>query len=286
MTSRIWERARRSGEHRDTRRDGEVPTPPRLASCALVLLALGLLLVACSPRTGRLDRITASGMLRVAMDPSFPPFESVDANDRIVGLDVDLARAIAERLSVEAHTVTTNYDALYDALTADRADVIISALYPDPARSEDFAFSAPYFDAGLVLVTVQGATISSASDLAGKPVACVFGTAGHMQALRWQETLDPPPTVVTADDPSTIMALLHNTAVGDAVVVIVDHVTARIAASEDPDLRIVMPPLSPEPYVIAVRREDRALLEAIDAALKALQADGTLEALDDRWLRP
>ncbi|MFO7696963.1 MAG: transporter substrate-binding domain-containing protein [Anaerolineae bacterium] len=288
MTSRIWERARRTGERRAAYQDGEVPTPPRLVFCcsegaslALVLLVLGLLLVACGARTGRLDRITASGMLRVAMDPSFPPFESVDTNDQIVGLDADLAQAIADQLGVEAHTVTTNYDALYDALTADRADIIISALYPDPSRSKDFAFSAPYFDAGLVLVTLQGAAVASASDLAGKSVACVFGTAGHMQALQWQETLDPPPTVVTVDDPNTIMALLQD----DTVVVIVDHVTARIAASEDPDLRIVMPPLSPEPYVVAVRREDKALFEAIDAALQALQADGTLDSLTARWLR-
>ena len=285
---------------------GEVSTPPRIVcqsatspdtsrlplpplslgdvpSLVLVLLVLGVLLAGCGARSGRLDRITASGLLRVAMDPSFPPFESVDSNDRIVGLDADLARAIAGHLGVEAHLVTTAYDALYDALTADRADIIISALYPDPARSSDFTFSAPYFDAGLVLVTLRDAAITTVADLAGKPVACVFGTAGHMQVLQWQETLDPPPTPVTVDDPNDIMALLRE---DTASVIVIDAVSARIAASDDPDLRIMMPPITPEPYVVAVRSEDEALLKAIDAALQALQADGTLEALTERWLRP
>jgi len=245
------------------------------------LLVAGLLLVSCGAQTGRLDRILDSGMLRVAMDPSFPPFESVDANGQIVGLDADLARAIAVHLGVEAHTVTTGYDALYDALTADRADVIISALYPDPSRSRDFTFTTPYFDAGLVLITLKDSTITTETDLSGQPVACVFGTAGHMQVLQWQETLVPPPTVVTVEAPGDLAARLH----GEAVAAIVDHVSARLAASQDPDLRILTPPLSPEPYVIAVRGEDKALFEAIEGALQALQADGTLDALVERWLR-
>jgi ABC-type amino acid transport substrate-binding protein len=216
------------------------------------------------------------------MDPSFPPFEHISADDRIVGLDADLAHAIARHLGVEAHTVTTAYDALYDALTADRADVIISALYPDPARSKDFAFSAPYFDAGLVFMTLDGAAISSVDDLKGKPVACVFGTAGHMQTLLWQETLDPPPMVITVEEPDALALLLHDREISAAVV---DHVSARIAESRDSDLRVITPPFSPEPYVVAVRRDDGALLEAIDSALQALEADGTLDSLTSRWLR-
>ncbi len=252
-----------------------------LSALGLRVLAAALLLAGCGARTGRLDRVLDSGMLRVAMDPSFPPFESVDAAGQIVGLDADLARAIADHLGVEAHTVTTGYDALYDALTADRADVIISALYPDPARSKDFAFTRPYFDAGLVLMTREESAIASEADLAGQPVACVFGTAGHMQVLQWQETLVPPPTVVTVEAPGDLAARLH----GEAVAAIVDHVSARMAASQDPGLRILTPPLIPEPYVIAVRGEDEALFEAIEGALQALQADGTLDALVERWLR-
>lgn len=247
----------------------------------LGVLATALLLAGCKARTERLDRVLDSGMLRVAMDPSFPPFESVDAAGQIVGLDADLARAIAGHLGVEAHTVTTGYDALYDTLTADRADVIISALYPDPSRSKDFAFTTPYFDAGLVLMTREKSAITGAADLAGQPVACVFGTSGHMQVLQWQETLSPPPTVVTVEAPGDLAARLHD----EAVAAIVDHVSARIAASQDPDLRILTPPLSPEPYVIAVRDEDKALFEAIEDALQVLQADGVLDVLVEHWVR-
>ncbi|MFN3761678.1 MAG: transporter substrate-binding domain-containing protein, partial [Anaerolineae bacterium] len=64
------------------------------------------------------------------MDASYPPFESIDGEGNLVGLDVDLGRELAARLGVEAHFVANlSYDGLYDALTADQVDVLISALY-------------------------------------------------------------------------------------------------------------------------------------------------------------
>ena len=117
----------------------------------LVLLAV-VLLLACTSHTDSLTRIRDAGILRVAIDPAFPPFEFVDGTGTLVGLDVDLGRQIAARLGVDAHFVTTGYDALYDALTVGRADVIISALYPDPSRMQNFAFTRSYFNAGEVLL--------------------------------------------------------------------------------------------------------------------------------------
>ncbi len=219
----------------------------------------------------------------MATDPSFPPFEAVDGDGQIVGLDADLARAIARRIGVEAHLVTTGYDALYDALTVNQADVIISALYPDPARSAGFAFSRPYFDAGQVLVTSIGSTILAPVDLAGRSVACVFGTEGHMQALRWEQSLDPPPTVLTADDWTGAVAYLRE---GKVDAVVVDQVSARIALNTGGGLAMVGSPIVAEPYVIAARHEDADLMDAINGILQDMETNGELEALVDSWMRP
>jgi polar amino acid transport system substrate-binding protein len=272
-------------------RDGEAIKPSRLCiegrcfvrSIIIVLILAGVLITAgCGSRPDSLSRIQTAGVIRVATDPSFPPFEFVNDDGQIAGFDADLARALAGHLGVEAHFVTTGYDALYDALTVGRADVIISALYPDPSRSSAFRFSSPYFNAGEVLVVPRTSEITAPEDVAGKTVICVFGTEGHMTALRWETTLSPPATLLTVDDPVTITRRLEQ---GEAQAVLVDHVSAQAALGREPDLRIVTPPVTDEPYVVAVRREDDDLAEAIDAALAELGADGTLEGMIQRWLR-
>ncbi len=225
----------------------------------------------------------ASGTLRVAVDPAFPPFESVNASGQIVGLDVDLVNAIADRLEVDAHFVTTGYDALYDALTVGRADIIVSALYPDPSRSHAFVFSRPYFDAGQVLLVSADAEADRPDDLVGGVIGCVFGTAGHMEALQWSQTLTHPPKLITVETPLTIVDLLQE---GVADAVLVDHVTAQQVAGWDAEIRIALPPVTHEPYVIAARREDRVLLETIDEILGHLITDGTVTALIERWMHP
>lgn len=237
---------------------------------ALLLLSLGL--TSCFSRADPLARIQEAGVLRVALDPSFPPFEFVDETNQSSGLDVDLARALAEQLGVEAHFVTTTYDGLYDALIVGRADVIISALYPDPTRTRDFVFSTPYFNAGEMLVAPLDAGITGPADLAGRRVAVVFGTDGHMAALEWEATL-----AIYQSAAEALTAL----AAGEVEAAVVDGVTARAAAKSALLLTLLV---TDEPYVIAARREDAALIDRFDAILDTLRGDGTLETLLDRWI--
>jgi len=259
-------------------------TPPAVRAILTVILALVLAgTAACGRRADALNRVQSSGILRVAIDPSFPPFESVDSTGQIGGYDADLARALAESLGVDTHFVTTGYDALYDALTVGRADVIISALYPDPSRTAGFAFSRPYFNAGEVIIVAEGSPISTPEDLAGRPVACVFGTAGHMELLQLEKTLVPSPAVIAVDDPATITALLQTNTV-DAIVI--DHVSAQLAAAGDPSAIILTPSLTDEPYAIAVKREDTRLLEALEETLSAMESNGTLDELVLTWMAP
>ncbi len=246
-------------------------------------LLLVLTLTQCAEGADPLARIQAQGALRVAMDPSFPPFESVDANGEIQGFDADLARHVARCLDVEAQPVTTNFDGLFDALTVGRADVIISGLYPNPSRTEDFVFSEPYFNAGDVLVSPTDQPLDEVAALAGTRVAVVFGTSGHMMASRWEERLDPAPALVTVETADAALAALAADTVDAAVV---EHLAAQIAQRAGQPLHLVELPESVTPYVIAARREDAALIEAVDACLEGLESDGTLDTLFDRWFTP
>ena len=255
----------------------------RRGTWAARLVLFLLLLCACSsPVPDALARIQSTGILRVALDPAFPPFEFVDSGDKVAGLDVDLARSIAARLGVEAQFVTTGYDALYDALTVGRADVIISALYPDPARTQAFAFSPTYFNAGEVLLVPDNSPIAGVDDLAGKQVALVFGTEAHMVALRWEKMMSTPPVLLTGDSPETIISVL---AAGRVDAIIIDNVTAQMSVGRMPGLHALMPPVTDEPYTIAARKEDTKLVDAIGTIIAEMQASGELEALIHRWMQ-
>ena len=129
-------------------------TPWVVGGAIVLLLVAGALVLLTRAREddGTLERVQATGELRVGLDASFPPFESLDANGNIVGYDADLARAIARALGAEPVFVNIGFDGLYDALQADRVDVVISGLPYDPRRTQDVIYSQPYFNAGQVLV--------------------------------------------------------------------------------------------------------------------------------------
>jgi polar amino acid transport system substrate-binding protein len=251
------------------------------------LLLTALLLLACAgcrSSDRALDRILEAGVLRVGMDASFPPFEYVDGEGNLAGFDVDLARAVADHLGVEAQFVANlPYDGLYDALTTQRVDVVISALYVDPTRMARFAYSASYFNAGHVLVTGETTTdIEAMEDLAGRTLAVTFGSEGDVAARTWNRRLADL-TILPCDTP---VQALDQVASGQADAALVDHVSALARTGAGTGLQVVGDPVTDEPYAIAVWGENRRLLRAINDALEHLEEDGTLEALKIRWFRP
>jgi len=247
----------------------------------LLTAMLSLLLASCLQKSDALDRIYETGKLRVAMDPSFPPFEFVDEAGNAAGLDVDMAQELAHRMNVEAHFVTTTYDGLYDALTVGRADVIISAIYPDQSRTQDFVFTPPYFNAGEVLVVATNSPIDTLADLSGQRISAVFGTAGHMEAMSWETLLDPSPTLTTHETIEEVLAALTN---DEADAIVMDNLSAQSAKAQGTSLRIVDPPLTDESYVIAARSEDSALIEELTRHLQAMREDGNMDTLSAQWI--
>ncbi len=246
-----------------------------LAVCYLLLALAG-----CGSSDRSLARVQAAGVLRVGLDPSWPPFEYVDANGEIVGLDVDLARAIGEKLGVQVHFVVSGWEGLYDALRAGQFDLIISALPYDPWRTRDVLYSSAYFNAGPVIVAHADGTIRRPEDLAGRRVYVELGSEGDVQARRlkkrWAEI-----EIVSFDTAQAALEALWANPNGAAVV---DHVSARLFERDHAGLQVVGEPLYDEFYVMAVESKAQSLHKAIEQALSELRKSGELDALLDRWL--
>ncbi len=221
------------------------------------------------------------GVLRVGLDPSFPPFDGLDASGAPVGFDVDLAAALARRWGVEVETVALGFDSLLDAVRTTRVDVVISALPFDERLTKDVHFSQPYFDAGMRLAARRDLPIAAVDDLTGKRVAVEWGSAGDMIARRLQREDKLDLTIVPYDTPQeAIDAAVHDPQI-DAL--FIDHVSLRLAQGMGAPLAAIGPPLESNPYVIASPLAAYRLAAEIEAALTQMQIDGELAALENRW---
>lgn len=247
----------------------------RLAIGALAIVAiLAIALLAwwsLRPADDAWARLQRGGALRVAVDPSFPPFDDVDDGGQLIGFDIDLAQELGRRLGVPVEFKAIAFDGLVDAVIADKADVIISAFPYDPRLTQDIRYSQPYFEGGLVLVTRAESPVIGAEDLAGRTVAVEWGSLGDAWArangldIRRQETAADALDAIVFDRANAVDAAL------------VDAVTA--ALSSTPDLVIRTPPLESDPYVIVLSTHAPKLAEAVDDALTHIMLDGTWDNL-------
>lgn len=229
---------------------------------------------------GSLIQIQQRGTLRVGLDASFPPFENIQPDGNIVGLDVDIAREIAADLGVTPEFINIGFDGLYDALLARRVDLVISGLPYDPRWTEDVQYSQNYFNAGQMLVVPgDDTTTATLEDLAGLTVAVEWGSQADMEGRRVAAEI---PTVelrrvATAGD--AISAVSNR----DTAAAIVDGVTGHSALSRD--LRPVTY-LTDEWYAAAVHIESHELLAAVNRSLTRLEQSGQMAKLKARWLTP
>ncbi len=255
----------------------------RLVRLAFLALLTTVGLLACrSGADPTWDRVRDTGVLRVGMDASFPPFEAVAADGSLVGFDVDLARELSHRLGLEPQFVANlPYDGLYDALTARRVDVVISALVVNPRRMADFAYSGVYFDAGPVLVVHEEEdTIQSVPDLGDHSLAVVLGTPGDQTARDWARRSGD----LTVVQYSTPTEALRGVETRETDAALVDHVSALQAIGRGSRVTVLGEPVVEVPYAVGMRDDSQQLLRAINGALAAMEDDGTLERLVIKWL--
>ncbi len=246
----------------------------------LVLLTLWLTFItACGKPDDSWERVREAGVLKVGLDPTYPPFEVADENGAR-GLDVDLAQALAADLGVEAEFVYFGFDGLYDALATEQVDVLLSALVIAPERSRDFAFSTPYFNAGQVLIVPAGnEKIGEMADLSGRTLAVELGALGHVEATTWAKRLPDLAVRPYTTSDEALAAVLAN----EADATLVDAISGRLYLKEQPQLKIVQE-VTVEPFALVVRIEDEQLLTQLNTSLENLRQSGELEAIIGKWL--
>lgn len=248
-----------------------------------LLLLTVVAITACTSQNNTWPRIQETGVLRVGLDPTYPPFELFDG-ENLTGIDVDLARSLADLSGLQVEFVYFGYDGLYDALATEQVDVLISALVVTPERTEDFAYSDPYFNAGEILIVPIGSDIEEMADLNGRSLAVELGAQGHVQATEWARQL-PNLTILPFNSPdAALTAVLQQ----EAEAALIDQISGRLfLKAQAADLIKRLPtPVTVEPFALVVRAEDKELLTHLNDNLAHLQAEGEVDAILNQWLGP
>ena len=222
-----------------------------------------------------LQDIQARGVLRVGIDPTYPPFDTVTGG-KVGGYDAQLAQEIAGDIGVRVEFQTLALDTLYDALAAGKVDILISALPFVYERQKEVRYSAPYYQAGQVLLVVAGnRAVSSVQDLSGRTAGVELGSNADTEARRIVRDGMKSMQVrsVYRAPEEALSALLE----GQVDAAITDNTSAQSYLRAHPGtLRVISPPLTDEPFVVAMPNRASGLLARVDTTIERLRASGKL----------
>lgn len=214
-----------------------------------------------------------------ALTGKFPPFSFYDSRGELAGFDVDVSREIARRMNRECHIVATEWDGILAGLLAEKYDAIIGSMAITPERARRVNFSIPYYESGAQLFVHRDNPdkIYSVDDCAGLRIAVVLGET-YQQYL---EKNYPEIEVVTYKSTVEIFEMLEQGRISG-------FVTDRLVGSwqvkqADRPFVPVGPLLYTERIGIPVRRDEAALCKQINAALTAMEKDGTRKTLFDKY---
>ncbi|MFZ2239600.1 MAG: ABC transporter permease subunit [Gordonia amarae] len=257
--------------------------PARALAPLLVLLCLAAALVGCSSSSSSdksgIDRIKESGVLRIGTEGTYAPFSYHDlATGKLVGYDVDVAEAVAEKLGVRAEFVETPWDSIFAALGADRFDVVANQVTITPERQGKYDLSDPYaIGEGVIVTRADDTSITSLNDLKGK-TAAQTATANWTQIAR-----DAGAKVETVEGFTQAIKLLSQ---GRVQATINDSIAvyAYLAETGDKSIKIAAQTGHKSEQAFAANKNS-GLMDDINQAIKELQDDGTLSTISQRYLR-
>ena len=232
--------------------------------------------------TGAADQLAAiqtNGKLVVALEGAWQPWSYHDESDTLVGYDVEVSRAIAEKLGVEPEYVESDWDSLFAGLDAGRFDIVCNGVEVTDERAKTYDFTTPYgYIHTALAVRKDNEDIKSFEDLKGKTTANSLASTYMELAESYGATVQG---IDTLEETIQLLTAGRIDATLNADVSFYDYLNVH----PDADFKLVAQTEDASHVAIPVRKGDdsASLLEAINTAIDELRADGTLKALGEKY---
>lgn len=229
-----------------------------------------------------MDRIESSGTLRVGVSGSQPPLNMTSKQDEIIGMEADLARALAASMGVEVEFVVKDFSELTAAVEAGEIDIALSGITMTPERNRRIAFAGPYFVSGKGLITTSAnlARASSPDDLDNQEVK-LAALAGSTSLMVIEDSVDGATPVPVANYDAGIKKVIA----GEVDAMVADFPICLVALFQYPDsgLESAISPLTFEPLGAAVPANDALFLNLVENYMGTLEMSGLMGMLRAKW---
>lgn len=224
------------------------------------------------------DGVGTAGTLVMATNAEFPPYEYHDgSNDEIVGIDAEIAQAIADKMGCKLQIEDIAFDSIIPEVTSGKADMGMAGMTVTDERKKSVDFSDTYAEASQVIIVKNDSSITSPDGLKDKIIGVQTGTTGDIYA-----------TDDFGDDHveryNKGMEAVQALSQGKIDAVIIDREPAKVFIADNTGLKILDQAYTTEQYAIAVEKGNTALLNNINAALAELKADGTLDKIVSKYI--
>ena len=217
-----------------------------------------------------------AGKLTMATNATFPPYEMTTDSGEIEGIDVDTAKAIAEKLGLELQIDDMDFDAALLSVQQGKADIVMAGVTVTDERKAVMDFSDSYATGIQSIIVPNDSDIASPDDLAGKKIGTQRGTTGYIYC---SDDFGED-SVVAYDSGLTAVQALNN---GQVDAVVIDNAPATEYVAANPGLKVLDTSYAEEDYAIGMAKGS-ALEDAVNKALEELKADGTLQAIVDKYI--
>jgi len=241
---------------------------------ATMVVGAMMLAVGCSkpeekPATAEKQKLV------MATNAEFPPYEFYEKQE-IVGIDVEIMKAVAESMGMELQIEDMAFDSIISALTSGKAQIGAAGMTVTEDRLVNVDFSDTYVTASqAILVKADNADITNAKALSGKKIGVQLGTTGDLYASDVTENVERFNKGFEA-----VQALTQ----GKIDAVVIDDQVAKALSADNVDVKVLEEPFTTEEYAIAVKKGNTELLEKINAALADLKKAGTLDEIVGKYI--
>ena len=224
-----------------------------------------------------------SGKLIMATNAAFPPYEYIE-NNQIVGIDAEIAGAIAEKLGLELVIQDMEFDAIIESVKNGKADIGLAGMTVTPERQETVDFTASYATGVQVVIVTEDSAIASVDDLFVEGNNYVIGvqrnTTGDLYTTWDLEDYGLATIDRYSKGADAVQALLT----GKVDCVVIDNEPAKAFVAETSGLKILDTEYVLEEYAAAMSKDNEELFEAVNKALEELIADGTVAKIINKYI--